>query len=394
MKSSRVKLKDYIELYDEINKANEFTSLDSLQGINKEKFFQECHSNKNEIDLTRYRICRKGMFAYNKATSRNGEKISIAYRESDDCLISPSYICFYIKDESVLMHEYLMLLFRNPTFDKYVRFHSWGSATEFFTWESMCDVEIQLPSIKEQKAIVNKFNKIKERISFVEKEICEISKLLDLLFMQKFGFIFKELTTYFKTPNYKIDLPSNYKFGQASDFYEITIGKTPPREVEEYFTEDVDDILWYSIADMNVSSPLLGDSSEKLTEEAVEQCTVKLVPENSVLLSFKMTVGRVAINPKICTTNEAIAHFRKPGKLLYYTYLFLRNYDYDALGSTSSITTAINSKIIKAMPFIIPCFDDVDEFNQRVGGMFDRVDYLTKEIEALNRLYLLMIENI
>lgn len=169
MEYKKVRLGDYLLGYDEINKDGEFSEIDDLQGINNEKYFQGCQSNKNDIDLNRYRICRHGMFAYNKATSRNGEKISIAYRTDGDCLISPSYICFSIKDENVLMPEYLMLWFKRPEFDRYARFNSWGSATEFFTWEDFQDIEFDLPPIEEQQKIVRQYKTITDRIGVLEK---------------------------------------------------------------------------------------------------------------------------------------------------------------------------------------------------------------------------------
>lgn len=165
----RYKLGQLIEQYDEINDKGEFQDLESLQGINSLKYFQECKSNKNDIDLYRYRICRKGMFAYNRATSRNGEKISIAYREGDDCLISPSYYCFKIVREDLLLADYLMIWLKRPVFDKYARFHSWGSATEFFTFEDFCDTEIVLPSIETQRKIVHDYKVIIDRIELLKK---------------------------------------------------------------------------------------------------------------------------------------------------------------------------------------------------------------------------------
>ena len=129
MKSNYKRLGDYIEPCDLLNDNGEITL---LQGISNEKYFQRCKSNTNDIDLTRYRICREGWFCYNRATTRNGDKISIAYRDKEDCLVSPSYKCFRIKDENLLNPYYLLLWFKRPQFDRYARFKSHGSAHEYF----------------------------------------------------------------------------------------------------------------------------------------------------------------------------------------------------------------------------------------------------------------------
>ena len=178
----KYKLGDLVEQYDEINQNGEFTEVEDLQGINSNKYFQECKSNKNNIDLLRYHICRHGMFSYNRATSRNGEKISIALRTGDDCIVSPSYYCFRVKDEEVLCPEYLDIWFKRPVFDKYARFNSWGSATEFFTFDDFCATEIMLPPIPEQRKIVHDYQVITDRIELLRKINEKLYSYLDAQF--------------------------------------------------------------------------------------------------------------------------------------------------------------------------------------------------------------------
>ena len=192
-----IRLGDYIEPYDEINQSKEFNSIDDLQGINSNKYFQECKSNKNEIDIYRYRICRNNTFAYNRATSRNGEKISIAYRTEGDCLISPSYQCFTITDDKVINAEYLMLLFKQPIFDKYARFNSWGSATEFLNWEDFCNIKINIPELREQEKIIKNYKLILNRILLLEKLNNSLSKLCKLKLNQFFEDVENANDTFF-----------------------------------------------------------------------------------------------------------------------------------------------------------------------------------------------------
>lgn len=72
--------------------------------------------------------------------------------------MSSSYVVFYVKRKDLLLSDYLFMYFNRPEFDRYSRFHSWGSARETFSWEEMCDIEIQLPSIDIQKKYVNIYN--------------------------------------------------------------------------------------------------------------------------------------------------------------------------------------------------------------------------------------------
>ena len=374
----KFKLGDLVEQYDEININGEFSDIDDLQGINSNKFFQECKSNKNDIDLYRYQICRKGMFSYNRATSRNGEKISIAYRKGNDCLVSPSYYCFKVKDEDVLCSEYLDIWFKRPIFDRYARFNSWGSATEFFTFDDFCNTEIMLPSIDEQRKIVRDYQVVTNRIELLNRINDNLAKQVDIEFQSLFG--------KYDVLEKGLILPDGWNVVHAEERYNISIGKTPPREETECFSYNDNDITWVSIADMKKANPYILDSAEKLTSDAVADYNVKVINPNTVLLSFKMTVGRVAISDCEMTTNEAIAHFPCKEDYLFYTYCLLKNYNYAKLGSTSSITTAINSKIIKAMPLLWPDYQSIMRFNKSVAPYFSLMKIYATEVFKLEKL--------
>ncbi|RZJ81962.1 MAG: restriction endonuclease subunit S, partial [Flavobacterium sp.] len=155
MRSNYKRLGDYIERCDEFN---EGMAVQELLGISNNKYFQKSHTNTIGIDLTKYRIVRSNQFAFNRATTRNGDKISIALRKGDDCMVSPSYRIFKSKDEQALNSEYLMMWFNRPEFDRYARFKSHGSAHEFFDWEEMCEVELPIPSPEKQLEIVREYN--------------------------------------------------------------------------------------------------------------------------------------------------------------------------------------------------------------------------------------------
>ena len=177
-----------------------------------------------------------------------------------------------------------------------------------------------------------------------------------------------------------------WRKGIVSDFYDISIGKTPPRKESQWFTDSENGIVWASISDMGSCNVFLGNSSEYLTKEAVRKFKVCVVPENTILLSFKLTIGRVAIADKEMATNEAIAHFIAPNNAIEYTYLALKNYEFSSLGSTSSIATAINSKIIKSMPWMMPDEDTLNLFHQIVLPVFERMRNNCQEIICLSSL--------
>lgn len=160
-------LGDFIQLVDERNKD---LSITTLLGVSISKKFIPSIANIVGADLSNYKIVRKGQFAYGPVTSRNGEKISIAYLDRDDCIISSSYTVFEVKNKEELDSEYLILWFRRPEFDRYARYKSHGSVREIFDWNELCMVEFPLPAIEEQRNIVKAYKTITDRIA-LKKQI-------------------------------------------------------------------------------------------------------------------------------------------------------------------------------------------------------------------------------
>lgn len=183
MKSNYKKLGDYIRLMDERNTDGSVTR---LLGVSIEKKFIESIANTIGTDMSIYKIVRKGQFAYGPVTSRNGDKVSIALLEEEKCIISSSYSVFEIINTKELLPEYLNLWFKRPEFDRYARFHSHGSAREIFDWEEMCNVELPVPEIEEQRKIVEAYNTIERRIALKRKINDNLESQMSFLFIKKF----------------------------------------------------------------------------------------------------------------------------------------------------------------------------------------------------------------
>ena len=182
-------------------------------------------------------------------------------------------------------------------------------------------------------------------------------------------------------------IPQGWRVCRADEVFDINIGKTPPRKEPEWFTKNTSDNIWVSIADMGSCGMFVSESSEYLTNEAINRFNILMVDEGSVLLSFKLTVGRVAIADTRLTTNEAIARFQLPQS--YYReflYLYLKQYKYGNLGSTSSIATAVNSKTIKGMKLITPPEDVISCFSKHTKPLFDKIKVLLQESRRLAEL--------
>jgi type I restriction enzyme S subunit len=177
-------------------------------------------------------------------------------------------------------------------------------------------------------------------------------------------------------------VPKGWRVKTMADVSTVGIGKTPPRKEPQWFTEKTSDIRWVSIRDMGNVGVYASQTSEFLTSEAVEKFNVRVVPDNTTLMSFKLTVGRVALTDGEMTTNEAIAHFKLDEKspvTSEFIYLYLKQFDFSSLSSTSSIAEAVNSKTVREIPILVPPSELIAAFQDNVYLIFNQL----KNAEAL-----------
>ena len=260
-----------------------------------------------------------------------------------------------------------------------------GSAQPKLNQANLCSIEVELPDIQEQKRIAEFIGNFDDKIELNRQINDNLEQQAQALF--KSWFVDFEPFKDGKFEESEIGLiPEGWCVGKAEDFYEINIGKTPPRKEHEWFTLDKSQNIWVSISDLGSDSRFLFDSSEYLTDKAIQKHNIVLVPENTVLLSFKLTIGRVGIAGTQLTTNEAIARFITNSVNREYTYFLLKNFNYSKLGSTSSIATAVNSKIIKAMMVLMPNNESLLNFKKLVGPIIDGIKKNEEEILCLTEL--------
>jgi len=170
-------LGDYIEQSDERNNDLQVTL---LQGVSTNKVLIETKANTNGLSFHNYKVVRTGEFVYVADTSRRGDKIALAMNSAEPCIVSAIYTVFRVTKTSEMLPEYLYLWFARPEFDRYARFHSWGSARETFDWADMCSVKLPIPDIKVQEAIVTIYHtletrkRINEQLKNTIKPLCPV----------------------------------------------------------------------------------------------------------------------------------------------------------------------------------------------------------------------------
>ncbi len=248
-----------------------------------------------------------------------------------------------------------------------------GSTQPKLPLYNIATIPIALPPLPEQRAIASVLSSLDDKIDLLHRQNKTLEQMAETLFRQWFI----------------EEKEEGWEEGVLDGVVDIGIGRTPPRKEFQWFSEDEKDFKWVSIKDLGESGVFIFDTAEYLTKEAVERFRIPIIPKDTVLLSFKMTVGRVGITTEEMLSNEAIAHFKFSSKTPFtkeYLYLFLKSFEYQELGSTSSIVTSINSTMIRKIRIPIPDTETMKKFQEKTEILFSKIRSNQKQIRTLEKL--------
>lgn len=170
------KIGRYIERHDIRNGKN---GSKNVMGISTSKQFREPTSKVNKNELANYKVCHPRQIGFVQ-TTHNEKVFTYAFNNTKEDIVVSSVNEVFSTQEDKLYPEYLCMFFNRTEFDRYARFHSWGSARETFTWNDLIEVKIPIPDIAIQKSITemytvyNKRQKINEQLKAQIKNICPI----------------------------------------------------------------------------------------------------------------------------------------------------------------------------------------------------------------------------
>ncbi len=215
------KLGEIVELIDERNKSLESSE---VLGISIDKEYMPSVANTIGTDLSNYKLLRMNTFACNPMHVGRDERLPVSlYKKDIPAIVSPAYFMFKVKDESKVLPDFLMLIFKRDDFDKNCWFRTDGSVRGGITWNDICEIELPVPDLKEQEKIVNTYNAITKRIQLKQKINENLEKTAQCLFDDFF-------MQYVDFDNEKYNLPDNWKLGTMNDVVSFTNGYAFPSE--------------------------------------------------------------------------------------------------------------------------------------------------------------------
>ncbi|MCB0536519.1 MAG: restriction endonuclease subunit S [Bacteroidetes bacterium] len=172
MKSSFEKLGKYIQVVDD---RNTDLSVTNLLGINITKNFMPSVANVSETDLSKYKVIRKGQFAYSAMQVGRDETIRLAlYTFDEPAIISPAYLVLEVIDETEILPEFIMMWFQRPESDRFGWFISDSSVRASLEYDRLCEIEIPVPDIEEQRKYVDLYKGILDNQKTYENSLADL----------------------------------------------------------------------------------------------------------------------------------------------------------------------------------------------------------------------------
>ena len=359
-------LGNYIRLVDERNKNLAVTK---LLGVSISKKFIPSIANIVGTDLSNYKIVRTGQFAYGPVTSRNGEKISIAYLDEEDCIISSSYTVFEVENKEELDPEYLMLWFSRPEFDRYARYKSHGSVREIFDWNELCMVELPVPDIEKQRKIVKAYKTLTDRIALKQQINDNLLNSVQAIFRSWFV----------DYAPFDGVCPSNWETGCVED-------------IAEFFDSMRKPLSSLERADMERIYPYYGAVSiVDYVDDYIFDGEYLLVSEDGIYVVDENGHPLIQhISGKFWANNHAHILKGKAGFNEDSLYLFLANTNMAPI-VTGAAQPKINQANLKNFPITTPDSETMLKFNNIIQPFFDQRLTNESEIKKLEALQSLLL---
>lgn len=373
---------DVVELCTETNSDLKY-GLEHVRGISNTKEIQQTKANLIERNLAPFHVVRRNEFVYNRRTSRNGERVGLGFNNTDETLlITEDYVHFRVKDENQLNPDYLYLFFKRDEFDREARYNSLGSATEFFNWDDMQAIKINVPPIEEQRRIVSEYQTVERRIQNNELLIKKLEETAQAIYHHTFVEGIDEE-----------NLPEGWRMGCLGEVANIKGGKRLPKG------EELIDVPtshpYIRVADM-VDGMIVRLQSDFLYVEEIVYPDISryIVNEGDIIISIVGTIGKInIIDASLHNANLTENCYKIASDINPYIYCFLKSSN-GAKRIEEGIVGGVQAKLplynVEAIKIPIPTNDVIKDFNNKFSTIENNIKLLSRETSHLRTLLSLL----
>lgn len=375
------------ELVERVDERNRDASITTLIGVSIDKKFIPSVANVIGTDLTNYKVIRKFDFAVSLMQVSRDEKIPVAcQKEYEAAIMSPAYPIFRVKDTEIILPEYMEMWFMRSEFDREASFVAVGGVRGSMPWEEFAKLKLPVPTIEEQRKIVDRYNAITDRIALKK----QINDNLEAAALSIYKCFFVDYIPFDGSQ------PSSWKEVTVDDIAsDVICGKTPPTADPQNYGGT---IPFITIPDMH-GSVYTTSTARFLSEKGASTQPGKMLPANSVCVSCIASVGLVCLTAEPSQTNQQINSIICKDQIspfYVYTKMTTLNKYLKQLGAGGSTTLNINKTLFGQIPILLPDEASMKEYHNKVEPLFSSIrenQYEIQHLESLKRLLLSQISS-
>lgn len=365
MKSNYNQLGQYIEMVSRTNSDLKY-GIEDVRGCSNTKQMMQTRANLIGRTYEKFIVLRPQEFVFNRRTTRNGEKIGMAYNNTDrEYIFTNDYVAFRVKQEYLdkLLPDYLYMFFCRDEFDRYARYKSTGSATEFFNWEDMCAVPFEIPPMDFQQLVVNAYKVLNERIETKQKINDNLIDTTDTIFFKMFLENKPAATISF------------------TDIVQLMGGGTPKTDENSFWNGN---ILFFTPKDIS-RSPFCISTEKHLTNEGLNNCSSRLYPPYTTFVTCRGTVGNLALAGVSMAMNQSCYALKGKND---FPALFVFSFTRYAIATmkkkaSGAVFSALVTRDFEMEKVFEPNLKDAILFEKRVEPFFAQILANTNEIQQL-----------
>lgn len=370
------------ELVTRVDERNNDGIVSELIGVSIDKCFIKSVANTNGTDLSKYKIIRKNDFAVSlMQVSRDG-KIPVArLEEYEEAIMSPAYPIFRVKDNNIILPEYLEMWFKRPEFDREAAFIAVGGVRGSMPWEEFAKMKLPVPPIEKQRKIVNAYKIVTDRIALKQKINDNLEATVQSLFQEQFAAFYNEN-----------ELPDGYSIATLDSLCSIKGGKRLPADGELLDTPTAHPYI--RVRDLGSNRYVcLTNQFQYIDEETHSAISRYIVNTNDIVISIVGTIGLIgkihtSLNNANLTENcvkLANIHTVTPD-YLYYTLCYKKQIKEIELLTVGAVQSKLPMYNIQSMKILVPPTEVIEDFQHKFDIFNEQIEANTIEIQRLYEL--------
>ena len=171
------------------------------------------------------------------------------------------------------------------------------------------------------------------------------------------------------------------------ELFDLQMGKTPSRNKPEYW--NTEDNKWIAIGDLSKCGKYISDTKEYLSNQAVKDSGISLIPQNTIIMSFKLSIGKAAITKEAMYSNEAIMSFRDKGIVELipdYIYYLFKAKDWDEGTNKAVMGKTLNKATLSKVKISVTDITQQKEIVEILDKVNDVIEARKRELEELDNL--------